>query len=308
MSNLSASERVYRRWGYPLPPLAGADDGTPAPAPPAAPPAAEAPPAAPTQVTPQAPAAPAPPAAPTNPGPWAADLERFFPDEPSRQAADRFMREYVQPSRTQFEQEVAPMRELYQDLVTNPRETLAAIAGELFADEQSEYHDASLAEQLAGIFGGEQQPEAPVTPPAGEVDQLTLDRLPPEVREMYEEHAAQKQTAEYNRVVDGFIEQSEVLTPEDKNALGPWISATGGDLQQAEQAYLNYKQQLLQQAGVQPQAEPTPPAPVIGGQAVTPAGAPPSTQQYTRWEDLDKAVDDYSAEQRRGPVPPVGAV
>jgi hypothetical protein len=71
-------------------------------------------------------------------GPWASDLEAYIQDPAARAQADKFLREKIQPRTTKLEQESSqykPARELYDDLVNDPDNTLLAVATQLYGED-----------------------------------------------------------------------------------------------------------------------------------------------------------------------------
>lgn len=233
---------------------------------------------------------PAAPAAP-QPGPWSSDLEQYFQDEAARTAADRYMREKVQPRMTQLETETAPARELYNDLLQDPAQTLADLVTEVFGED--------VGQKFTGLFGEETSaaPETPAEPAA---------EIPDWAKPIVEERERAKAEAEYNAALEQFKAAHQDLTDDDMELIHPFITATAGDLDAAYQGYSAWKERFTAAHGVTPQVDPTPARtapPVLGNQAA-PAAAPPVEKNY---KSIDEAMDDWFAEQKSAP-PVVGSV
>jgi hypothetical protein len=266
----------------------GSDETTPG-----TPAAAAAPPEAP------APAAPAPPPADA---PWSADLRAYLGDnDEALAAADRYMREKVQPRITQLEQTDAPAQRLYKDL-TDPAKvdlTVAAVVQQVYGED--------VAEKFVALFGDGEE----LTPEATAAAVQTAQEAQPEVdpedqarQEWIDEQRAREQREaddrEYNEQLDQIIAEPEFkLQERDRDLLAPFMASsdTVGEVVAKYHAYVATFQQAH---GITPAEanEGQPPAPPTLGSEGAPAATPPVAAKYEKWEDLDAAVVDYQREQR----------
>lgn len=247
------------------------------------------------------PAAPEP-AAPVNPGPWAADLERF-PEE-VRQEVDAYLRETWQPRVTQLEQRPDlpdTAAQLWNDLNgDNYAQAFLSLTGELF--------DEDVAQEVLGLLANHYSDEEPPPEPAG--DQPSVDQLPPEVQALVEKEAER----EYNEAIEAAVaaktdEQGNVTVPEIPEAfrdlLHPLVVQSQGDVEAAASALRS----KLEAAGVlgtetpapHPDDVPDPPPPVVGD-------APPPVVPTQKKQSLEDAIHDFWQEQQKQPPPPVGSV
>ena len=247
------------------------------------------------------PAAVTPPAEP-QPGPWAADLATYFGENAEAiAAADRYMRERIQPRMTQLETESAPARELYRDLIAKPQETLAEVFGELF-DDQPE-----LIEKFGAIWG---EPEdvpvepAAVTPPAD--DEPEWMRSAREREEAQREADAIKAGEEaYAEVLAELRAAHTDLTDADMDLIHPFM-ASADDPETAYAGYQKFKTEFAAAHGITPAevTEAVTPPPVLGSEAAV-AAAPPIAKEYKSFDD---AWDAWRAEEAVSPPPVVGSV
>lgn len=277
-------------WQLTHPPMAGGDpEGDPV-----EPGAVETPPAAPVADT------------PPNPGPWVADLAEFFTDDTARQAADRWMRERIQPRMTQLETETAPARELWSDITSDPLNTIRDLVEELY--------DEDTAEKFMGLFGDPEE-ETPPAPPAEPAE----GDIPEWAKPLIERERAQAQAAEreqqeqaYSTALGSLREAHPDLTdddvgdgtPEKPGLIHPFVHAQDGDMEAAYAAYKVWKDRFAELHGVAPASTERPTAPpVLGGEAAV-ASTPPVVK---RGQSMADAIDEFMAEQRSAP-PVVGSV
>lgn len=251
--------------------------------PPAPPPVVETPPAAP-ETTPE----------PANLGPWAGDLAEYFGENAEAiAAADRYMREKVQPARTQFETETAPARELYKDLIENPETTLAEVVEELWGTEK--------AQQFATLFGEPEPASTPAVP--DEVPEWAKPLVEREQAARDAELAAQGQ-AEYERVLAELQAAHTDLTDADMELIHPFMASASGDPEAAYAGYQAFKAAFVAEHGATPAVEPTPtPPPVLGAEGTAPS-TPPVQKEY---KTFDEAWDAWRAEEAAAPPPVVGS-
>lgn len=237
----------------------------------------------------EAPAAPAaPPVAPEpGPGPWSADLAAYIEDETARQAADRYLREKVQPRITELEQGTAQARALWDDLLADPQQTLTDVIADIYGDEVA----AALPDLLSGIPDEE---EAPVPEP-------TEAPLPEHIQQMYEQFTADQQ----QRAYETELARVKAANPDLVDSLfHPFVVSTEGDFDRAVEAYKAFEDQARQRYGQAPPAAPD--APAVVGTTGQGAAAPPTTKQYA---SIDEALEDTLADLRRAAAPPtVGGV
>lgn len=241
------------------------------------------------------------PAAP-QPGPWAADLAEYFPDEASRAAADRYMREKVQPARTQLEQqladpELAAAKSLYDDFITDDRTTLTNIVTELYGQEK--------AVEFAKLFG---DPAAPALVVADET--IPFEKLPPEVQVIVKRDQEAAAAKEYADTIKGWIDGHADLTDEDLPYVHGHVAAAKGNLESAAAMYIAQRTAMAARfAPVVPVVDPPPavPAPAtLGAAGAAPAGAPPIAPKK---ETMEEALHGWLADERAASAPPtVGTV
>lgn len=251
--------------------------------------------------------------------PWTADLAALIPDEAMRAQVDNYLATKWQPRVTQLEQELAAKpdlppeaAELWQDLMTDPAETLNILVGEVYGDEHPD-----VVEGYGKLFETpsvtETQPTAQPTKPADGTPQgVDLSQLPPEVREMFEEYSNKKQSDEYRTQVNKLIGEHAGLSEEDYDFLHPFIhgaAAQGGTLKDAADAYVEYRTRVRgEETASAETTEEAAPA-TLGSQGSTATGAPPTAPEYNTWNDLDKALSDFTSEDKaraEGVVTPVG--
>lgn len=255
---------------------------------------------------PSEPAAAAP--APVNPGPWAADLATYFGDnQEAIAAADRYMREKVQPRITQLEDGTKPARELYDDLLNDPQNTLAAVVSELYGEE--------VGTKFAALFGEEGEGAPAGTTVEQAVEQAaaaTADEPPEWAKPILEDYQSRKQREAdeqartageqaYQEVLADLRKNHADLTDADMELIHPFMAAAGGDPEAAYAGYQAYKEQVAKALGVEPAA----PEPVAEPPAVLPSAGttPPPVQK--NYPTLDAAMDDWFAERRAASPPPV---
>lgn len=249
-----------------------------------------------------APPEPTAPPAPPADAPWSADLRAYLGDnDEALAAADRYMREKVQPRITQLEQTDAPAQRLYKDL-TDPAKvdlTVAAVVQQVYGEE--------VAEKFVALFGDGEELTPEATAAAVQTAQETTTEVDPEEQarqEWIDEQRAREQREaddrEYNEQLDAIIATPEFnLQPRDRDLLTPFM-ASSDTVGEAVSKYHAYVATFQQAHGITP-AEANagqPPAPPTLGSEGAPAATPPVAEKYERWEDLDKAVVDYQREQR----------
>jgi hypothetical protein len=254
-----------------------------------------------------APDTPTPPATeaavetqPVQPGPWAADLAEYFGDnQEAIAAADRYMREKVQPRITHLETESAPARELWKDLNNDADTTLATVVEELYGEE--------TAEKFKAIFAASDGSEQAA---AAAVEAAQTDEVPEWAKPLLEKHETdrdaelrEKQAAEYQEVLAEMRTAHPDLTDEDMDLIHPFMSAAEGDIERAYAGYKTYTDAFKARHGVTPaEAEETKsPPPVLNGEG-SPAAEPPVEKQY---KNIDEALDDFFNERRTQTPPPV---
>ena len=251
-------------------------------------------------VTPPEPVVETPPA--VQPGPWAADLTEYFGDNPEAiAAADRYMREKVQPRITHLETESAPARELYKDLLANPEETLTAVFEEIYGEDKAAEFAALLTPAEAA---------AVVEAAAAGAAEAGEDEVPAWAKPLLEKHEQQTdaelretQAAEYQEVLAEMRAAHTDLTDDDMNLIHPFMSAAGGDIERAYAGYQAYTEAFKPRHGVTPaEAAETPPPPAVLTSEGSTAAAPPIQKEYTSFEE---AWDDWKAEQATVAPPPV---
>lgn len=245
-------------------------------------------------------------------GPWSKDLAETFEDEGVRAQVDEFLRGKVQPHVTQLETKAAnsgneEAERLYNDFQEDPEGTYLALTTELFGKE--------FAEELVNSLQGEAQEgdeEEPPEPEAEGDEDDDLEKLPPQVREMIEEREEQQAREQYDAELARLKEQDPQL---NEKWFAPFVVTAEGDMDLAYEGYKAWIDDAQPQAGkegdvdaaaaeaaenVDPNAE----APPTIGSDSQGTSTPPTEKNY---ETLDDAMDDFFAENRGGPAPPVGA-
>jgi hypothetical protein len=226
------------------------------------------------------------------PGPWSADLETYIQDPAARAQADRFLREKIQPRVTKFEQESSqyrPARELYDDLINDPDNTLVAVATQIYGED--------VASKLVEVLSG---PAPEVETPAGEQTKgpLDLSLLPPQVQELIIEREQNKAREVYQSELARVKEAHPTLVDDEFH---PFVVSAEGNMDAALEAYKRWQAQVTERYG--PKTEEVPPVPPLGlgGDAPKPVVA----EKYRTFDEaFDAAMDDWKA-----PAPaPVGTV
>jgi hypothetical protein len=252
-------------------------------------------------VTPEPAAEPETATPEVQPGPWAADLAEYFGDnQEAIAAADRYMREKVQPRITHLETDSAPARELWKDLNENADETLASVVEELYGEE--------TAAKFKAIFEAGDGSEASAAA-AVEAATAAEDEVPAWAKPLLEKHEAEtaaemreRQQAEYQEVLAEMRAAHDDLTDEDMELIHPFMSAAEGDIERAYAGYKAYTDAFKARLGVTPtEPEKVDPPPVLGSEGA-PAATPPVEKVY---KSYDEAIDDYFAERRKQAPPPV---
>jgi len=240
----------------------------------------------PVAVPPAAAPAPEPTAPPA--APWSADLEQRFADPAVRSQVDEYLRTVTQPHLTRLEQELAPARELYTDLTSDPEETLTALVEELYGED--------VATQFAGLF--EQDPAEPGEPAA------TPAEVPAHLQQMYEDYTARQQQEAYDTAVTQLKTQDADLVEEE---FAPFVVSADGDLSVAYQGYTKWREGVQSRYAPAAPAAPAVPAapPTLGADGVG-AAAPPVLKKHANLAD---AMDEWLNEDRAKAAPPtVGSV
>ncbi len=253
---------------------------------------------------PQPPAAvvlPEPVAAPA-PAPWAADhLAYFGEDATAIAAADRYQREKIQPYITSLEEGSADARELWTDLNDDPAQAVRDLVASVYANEPD------VVSAYDALFNA---PEPVVAPPAVAA---TTEDVPEWAKPLVESHQQQRDrelseanAADYNAAKDTLRAAHPDLTDADMPLIDSWVAnpSIGGDMEAAYEAFTANKQAWLAAAGIAPAAEPvlpTPP-PVLGTAGV--AATPPLATQYTRYNQIGDALQNYLAQQGAASNPP----
>lgn len=250
-------------------------------------------------------AEPAAPVAEPGAGPWASDLNTYFEDEAGRSAADRFLREKIQPHVTQLEQthsQYADARSLYDDLQEDPLGTYLAVTAELLGDD--------ARDQIAELIAAGHSPEAATEAVATEAvatEAVATEAQPPALDPTL---AAMKDEYERNQAVESFAtEMQRVGVPDtEKPLFAPFVMAADGDFDVALNGYNQWKATAAQTLGFEHSPAPVEPAaPATLGTVSDAPAAPAVTKQYS---SMDDALDDTLAEmraRREGPTP-VGTV
>lgn len=248
-----------------------------------------------------------PPAAVAGAGPWAKDLEEFFTDPTERTRVDQFMREKYQPHVTKLEQDSAPARALYDDLIADPVQTIADLTGEIYGDNG--VPNEALASKVLELLQQGLAPEAavaaavtdPVVPPAAE----------PAVHPKVQAIIDREEAAEANASFEAALEAKRTATGSTftRDEISPYVVSAEGDVDAAYDM-LVAQQTALEAAFkakhgiVDAPAAVTPPAPAALGSAAAPAGgvAPPVAESFTSFDD---ALDSFASElkaQREAPT------
>ncbi len=246
-----------------------------------------------------APVVEAPASEPANAGPWAADLSEYFGDNAEGiAAADRYLREKVQPRMTTLETEAKPALELLKDFQSQPQETFLDVFEEVYGEERASQFEVFLKNEA----------------PAPEATKEDGPALPPEVQEMLAERQATKDAEAYQEFLEGLKTTDTALTDDDIRFIHPFVQSANGDAEAAVAGYREYEKafeaKVLAKHNVTPAGEPAPPdAPATlgadGTATVTPPGA---TKEYKTYDQLGDAFDDFIAEGRKAAPAPVGSV
>lgn len=240
------------------------------------PPAPEPP--APAAVTPPAPEPAAPPAT----APWQADLEQYFEDPTARAAADRYLRERVQPHVTRLEQDTAPARQLYSDLQESPEEAYLRLTEALWGEE--------AVQQVLDALGTEQQqPAAPAAPAPAD--------LAPEVKEAVEHYQAQKRQEAY----EAEIKRVKPLVGDDfdANEFHPFVLAAEGNFDTAVAGYQQWLTAVRSKYGPAAPEQPAAP-PALGTHT---GGGTPPPPVAPKYDSIDAALEATMDEIRSQNAP-----
>jgi hypothetical protein len=239
------------------------------------------------------------------PGPWAADLVEYFGDNTEGiAAADRYLREKQQPRMTELEAAAAsPGIELWNDLETDSTKTLRDLFVSVYGGD-----DPDTAAQAAAAFDGLFEQETAST---------TTTTTPPEPSALSDEDreliewARSKRDGEMRESAATEYEQAKAalmaahpadLTEFDLTVIDPFITATQGDMEAALTLYKEWKGKV---AGPVPETQPTKTAPpVLGSEAAT-AATPPTATAYTKYGQLDDALDNFTSRLAADSAPPV---
>jgi hypothetical protein len=258
---------------------------TPAPDPEPTEPAAEPTPAEPV-------AEPAAPPSPPATSPWDADLANRFEDPAQREAVNEFLRATVQPYVTRLEQESAGNRNanrLWEDFREQPADTFLSVAQELFGEDR--------AEELRRIVIEQDDEKSDVTEPT-EYD-VSLDELPPEVREAAEFVRDQKRKEAWSRTIEQVRQANPDLKIKDE-FFAPFVNATDGDVDLAVQAYKEYVSSFADEYGFKPAETETPDpadeAPTtIGGETRAPTTPPVESKPGSIEDAIDELWNDMQS-------------
>lgn len=240
---------------------------------------------------------------PVNPGPWASDLATYLGDNAEAiAAADRYMREKVQPRITELEEGSAAARELYKDLIANPESTLAEVVTELYGEERPD-----VVEGFTKLFEPAPEPTPRLTPPEPTAAPVAPEDA--EMREWYQakrdEEAREAQAAAYAELLQDMRTAHPDLDDTDMDLIHPFIASAQGDTEQAYAGYQAFQDQFKTKLGVtEPTPEPTPTAPAVLGTTAAAAAAPPVVEQYKTY---DEAWDAWQAEKATTAPPVVGS-
>lgn len=242
-----------------------------------------------------------PPPAETQPGPWASDLAQYIEDENARAAADRYLREKVQPRITQLEQAAAPAEasELWTDLNADPASTLNALIETVYGSD--------FAQQYAALFDGGEEPEtSPEPAAAATTTDAALAALSDEDREALawaREQRVESQNkalaSEYDQFKQG-LKESHGLEDDDLELIDPFLYGSADNPDLAIERYQAWKQRFGTPA--ETPAVPTPP-PVLGGPGAA-ASTPPPATEYTKFDQLGDALKAHLDRQKATTTPP----
>ena len=239
---------------------------------------------------------------PAQSGPWAADLEQYFETDEARQAADRYMREKVQPYVTGVESQAKPALELYSDLQENPGATYLELTTDLFGDEAAKAITAYLEQAY-----GEEEVRGEVTPPAnteaqpqetGKVDD-------PRIQEMLTDWEDQRNERLYNAELERLSREHPDVTIHD-DLFRHHVVMNDGDMDEAFKSYNEFVQNAASILGLQ-KGEQVPGAPPVLGSGVQAGSTPPPTEKNYDG-DYGAAIQDWAAEQNavgQSIIPPV---
>lgn len=231
-------------------------------------------------------------------GPWADALNEKFPDPAQRAAVDEFLRGDIQPYITKLEQATATDRNaqrLWDDFTQNPNETFFSVAEELYGEDvAAKFKDAMTA--VDNVESGTD----PSDPYSADLD-ITMDELPPAVRQVVEEYQEAKQQENWNKLVEQV--QSDNQDIKIKSELfAPFVNATDGDVDAAVGAYREYIANLKSEYGIDDPA-PADPAdaapPTIGRESGSQTTPPVDTTPET----IDQAIDEMWADMQAAKAP-----
>lgn len=251
----------------------------------------------------------APPTDPApNGNPWDSDLRAALENaEDPFEAATKFIGENIQPRVTQLEQDLAARPELppeavelYNDLLENPDEVVAALFRARHGDE--------AAEKALALIDAD--PDLPDVDDLVEDSEIPLEQLPPEVQEAVKAQQAQKDREAYDELLADIKAQPGRENLDDLKFAEKLYLADGDvevALQMVDAEVEAYEKAFREKFNLPDDAEVPAPPPTLNSNVQTPAQSePPKT--YTKWDQLDDAFDDMAAETRTGTPPPVGTV
>lgn len=234
-------------------------------------------------------------------GPWAEDLTAYFGElgDDAVAAADRYMREKVQPHTTQLETtaaEAAAAREYLEDLQNDPDATLRSLIEQRYGDE--------FASEYEKLFGEDEDETTPT-------DETTPDTpaLGDEERELLEWARAKREAEqrdarnnEYKTAKQQTLEKhKDVLTEDDLDLLDPFIAAAGGDMDAGVERYKAFLSRFDRKAGEEGEEdEDNSPPPVLGDGNPT----PPLKSPHKKWGDFEAALRGV-VDRSRASTPPV---
>jgi hypothetical protein len=254
-------------------------------------------------------------AAPAAKSPWDADLAERFPDEATRSAVSAYLGEKVQPYVTNLEQSNAQAKELLEDFRTAPKDTFLEVAQELIDAEALSPGDVTeFINSLTPAEQAEVQAQVEGQPPRAD-----LSQLPPEVQEIVNERATEKQRTQEKAAFDAEFARVKAANPTvefDESLFIPEVARLG-DFDSAVASYQERYGPYLAWRKENPLPESTEttttPAPQTVGSGEAEGGTQPPTQE--KYDNLDDAIEAHFAERRATgqsiapsrPAPPVAA-
>jgi hypothetical protein len=263
----------------------------------------------------------APPQLPASP--WEADIRAHFVDPAQQIAVDNFMRARVQPRMTQLEQQYAETqqaRDLLDSFGKDPVGTFNDVRNQLI-ELGYPVGEATQMAQAAKDDAAAQNAAAAAAPPAP-AGPTPLD---PRVEAMLADYEERRQLETYDQQIAQIVNdpRNADINP---NRYHLYVSATGGDFEQALDLYRADVAQILTDYGIDPsqstaaQADAASQLATQGASAAPPvmgagAGGAGSTmptqadyraQGMSPQEALHKSIEDAAANMLRpGGAPPI---